>query len=210
MSIAEKLVSERRARLAAERLLDQKQRELLSAHDRLSIHARSLSETVVEQRQDLELAQTESQTLKGRNHQVESDLERARTAAQLAQRRLWEALETIQDGFAVFDAEMRLIIANGAYVALFQGRGKLEAGQTYDQIIDMMAELGVIDLDGRDVHDWRHEMIARLLGEEIEPKVVRLADGRCVRFIDRRGEAGDLVCLTADITETMQREQRPR
>ncbi len=206
MSIAEKLVSERRARLAAERLLDQKQRELLSAHDRLSIHARSLSETVVEQRQDLELAQTESQTLKGRNHQVESDLERARTAAQLAQRRLWEALETIQDGFAVFDAEMRLIIANGAYVALFQGRGKLEAGQTYDQIIEMMAELGVIDLDGRDVHDWRHEMIARLLGDEIEPKVVRLADGRFVRFIDRRGEAGDLVCLTADITETMQRE----
>ena len=81
MSFAEKLVRERRARLAAERLLDQKSRELLSVNDRLSTHARSLSDTVVEQRQDLERAQHESQTLKGRNHQVESDLERARTAA---------------------------------------------------------------------------------------------------------------------------------
>ena len=206
MSIAEKLVRERRARLAAERLLDQKSRELLSANDRLSIHARSLSDTVIEQRQDLELAQHESQTLKGRNHQVESDLEWARTAAQLAQRRLWEALETIQDGFAVFDADMRLIIANGAYVALFEGRGKLEAGQTYDHIVNMMADQGVIDLAGRDAHDWHHEMIARLLRDEIAPKVVRLADGRFVRFIDRRGEAGDLVCLIADISETMRRE----
>ncbi len=206
MSIAEKLVRERRARLAAERLLDQKQRELWAAHDRLSSHARGLSETVVGQRQDLELAQHVSEELKDRNHQVESDLERARTAAQLAQRRLWEALETIEDGFAVFDADMRLIIANGAYVALFQGHGKLEAGQSYDLIIDMMATLGIIDLDGRDAHDWHHEMIARTLRDEIEPKVIRLTDGRFLRFMDRRGEAGDLVCLTADITESMRRE----
>ena len=206
VSIADKLVKERRARLAAERLLEQKQRELCDANQRLSLHARDLSETVVEQRQVLQHARHETETLKGRNHQVESDLERARTAAQLAQRRLWEALETIRDGFAVFDADMRLIIANGAYVALFQGRGKLEAGQTYEHIITLMAELGIVTLDGRDAHDWRHDMIARLMRPEIVPMVVPLADGRFLKFIDRRGEAGDLVCLTADISEAVRRE----
>lgn len=206
MSIAEKLVRERRARLAAERLLEQKQRELFEANDRLAIRARDLSETVVEQRQVLQDARHETETLKGRNHQVESDLERARTAAQLAQRRLWEALETIRDGFAVFDADLRLIIANGAYVALFQGRGKLEAGQSYDHIIALMAELGIVDLSDHDAHDWQHEMIARLTRPDIAPKVVRLVDGRYLKFIDRRGEAGDLVCLTADITEAILRE----
>jgi signal transduction histidine kinase/DNA-binding response OmpR family regulator len=206
LNIAEKLVRERRARLAAQRLLDQKQRELFEANDKLSLHARDLSETLVVQRHDLENAQNETEALKGLNHQIESDLERAKTAAQLAQRRLWEALETIEDGFAVFDSEMRLIIANGAYVDLFEGHAKLEAGQTYDEIIGKMARHGIVDLDGRDPEDWNHEMIARLARDNIEPMVVPLPDGRFVKFIDRRGEAGDLVCLTADITENVRRE----
>ena len=206
VDIADKLVKERRARLAAERLLEQKSRELVAANGRLSDHARALSDTVAGQRQDLQVAQSQAAALQGRNSEVESDLERARTAAQLAQRRLWEALETIRDGFAVFDAEQRLIIANGAYVALFQGRGDLHAGQTYDQIIRVLASEGLVDLEGRDAHDWHHEMIARLMQPEIAPRVVRMADGRFLKLMDRRGEAGDLVCLTADISESRQRE----
>jgi len=203
---AEKLVKERRARLAAERLLDQKSRELVAANDRLSDHARALSDRVLDQRQDLQVAQSHAAALEGRNHQIESDLERAQTAAALAQRRLWEALETIQDGFAVFDAEQKLIIANGAYVGLFQDHCELKAGQTYDQIITMMATSGIVDLEGRDTADWYHEMIARLTQPEIAPRIVRLLNGRSLRLTDRRGDAGDLVCLTQDITESVRRE----
>ncbi len=206
MTIADKLVRERRARLAAERLLDQKSRELFAANEKLSLHAIALSETVVEQREGLAQAQVETQALRGHTVQIESDLERARTAAQLAQRRLWEALETISDGFAVFDADLRLIIANGAFVALFQGRCDLQAGQSYDHLICQLAAQGLVDLEGRDLQDWQHEMIARLARDEIAPKIVRMADGRYLKFIDRRGEAGDLVCLTADITDVMRRE----
>lgn len=206
MPTAEKLVKERRARLAAERLLDQKSRELAAANDRLSDHARALSDKVLDQRQDLQVAQSHAAALEGRNHQIESDLERAQTAATLAQRRLWEALETIQDGFAVFDAEQKLIIANGAYVALFQDHCELKAGQTYDQIITMMATSGIVDLEGRDAADWYHEMIARLTQPEIAPRILRLLDGRSLRLMDRRGDAGDLVCLTLDITESVRRE----
>ena len=42
---------ERRARLAAERLLEQKSRELFAANEKLALHARSLSDQIVEQRQ---------------------------------------------------------------------------------------------------------------------------------------------------------------
>ncbi|HQY43543.1 MAG TPA: ATP-binding protein [Paracoccaceae bacterium] len=206
MNIADKLVKERRARLAAEMLLDQKSRELREANARLSNHARTLSETVVEQRQDLVQVQTEREELRGRNSHVESELERAHFALQQAQRRLWEALETIEDGFAVFDADMRLIIANGAYVALFQGRCDLAVGRKYEHLIRMMAVQQIVDLEGGDEHDWLNEMVARLMRAHIAPKVVKLTDGRFLRFIDRRGEAGDLVCLVADITDMMKRE----
>ncbi len=206
MNIADKLVRERRARLAAEMLLDQKSRELRQANARLSDHARALSETVMEQRQDLAQVQTEREALRGRNTHVESELERAHFALQQAQRRLWQALETIRDGFAVFDADMRLIIANGAYVAFFQGRCDLAVGQQYEHLIRMMARQAIVDLEGGDEHDWLNEMVARLMRPDIAPKVVKLADGRFMRFIDRRGEAGDLVCLVADITDVMHRE----
>lgn len=202
----DRLVKERRARLAAERLLDQKARELLEANSRLSDHARNLSEVVVEQRQGLAQVETEREALRGRNSQVESDLERAQAATLLAQRRLWEALETIRDGFAVFDADMRLIIANGAYVALFQGRCELAAGHRYDQLIRLLAAHEIVDLDGGDAHDWHDGMIARLMRPDIAPKVVKLTDGRHMKFIDRRGEAGDLVCLVADISDVVRRE----
>ena len=206
MNISDKLVKERRARLAAEMLLDQKSRELHAANARLSDHARVLSETVVEQRQDLVQVQTEREVLKGRNTDVESELEQAHFALQQAQRRLWESLETIRDGFAVFDCSRRLIIANGSYVALFQGRCDLAVGQSYDHLIRMMAVQGIVDLDGGDEHDWLNDMVARLMRPDIAPKIVKLADGRFIKLIDRRGEAGDLVCLVADITDVMQRE----
>ncbi|MEZ5885580.1 MAG: ATP-binding protein [Paracoccaceae bacterium] len=206
MNIAEKLVRERRARLAAERLLDQKARELQEANARLSDHARTLSDTVLEQRHGLAEAETEREVLKDRTAQAESELERAHAALKQAQRRLWEALETIRDGFAVFDADLRLIIANGAFVALFRGRCELEAGQSYDHLIRMLAAKEIVDPDGGDEHDWHNEMIARLMRDEIPPRTVKLTDGRFVKFIDRRGEAGDLVCLISDITDVMRRE----
>jgi hypothetical protein len=50
-SSTERLAKERRARLAAERLLEQKTRELFAANEKLALHARVLSDQIVEQRE---------------------------------------------------------------------------------------------------------------------------------------------------------------
>ncbi|MCB2114989.1 MAG: response regulator [Rhodobacteraceae bacterium] len=197
MSFAEKLARERRARLAAERLLDQKQRELFAANSQLSVHARRLSDQIVAQRQETEV-------LKGENTRVQTSLERATVEAALAQRRLWEAVETIEDGFAVFDPTGRLIAANGAYLDLFDGQG-IALGAQYHEVIAALSDR-VAGLSGEAVLDWRHEMAARLQSDDIVPEVVGLIDGRHIRFLDRRGAAGDLVSMALDITEAMRRE----
>ncbi|PKP75751.1 MAG: hybrid sensor histidine kinase/response regulator [Alphaproteobacteria bacterium HGW-Alphaproteobacteria-6] len=205
VSFAEKLARERRARLAAERLLDQKQRELFAANAQLSNHARALSDQIVEQRHGLERARHEADALKGQNTRVLSDLDRANHLAELAQRRLWQALETITDGFALFDASLRLVVANRAFLTLFAG-DPVAPGSDYDMILQRLAGDGIIDLDGADPHDWRHEMTERLVHEPVATKVLRLTDGRHVRLVDRRGADGDLVTLMRDITESVQRE----
>ena len=206
MSITEKLARERRARLAAERLLEQKKRELFAANAQLSRHARHLSDQIVEQRQGLEQARCEAEALKGQNSRALSDLRRATDAAAIAERRLWEAVETIQDGFAIFDTGMHLVAANSAWFALFGGPEAVQIGMHYDMVVQTLAAAGIVDLDGADIHDWRHEMAERIVRADIPPRTVRLTDGRHIRFIDRRGSEGDLVSMALDITEAMERE----
>ena len=205
-SITDKLAFERRARLAAERLLEQKKRELFAANQKLALHARSLSDQIVEQRHGLQRALTEAESLKGENSKVRVDLERANSAALIAQRRLWDALETIEDGFAVFDTDLRLVAANGAYLKFFRGEVAVTAGVTYDAVLRIVAKHGMVDLAGQDPLDWHHEMVARIRGAKITPLVLKLSNGRHIRMIDRWGEDGDLVCLAQDITGMIRRE----
>jgi signal transduction histidine kinase/DNA-binding response OmpR family regulator len=205
LSIAEKLAMERRARLAAERLLEQKKKELFAANSKLAVHARSLSDQIVEQRNGLALARDEADVLKGQTSRALHELERATGAAELAERRLWEAVETIEDGFAVFDSEMQLISANSAYLNLFE-QGRISVGDSYDDILRALAGGVIADLSGEDAMDWHHEMTARLSRDAIDPVVVTLADGRHIRFLDRWGEAGDLVSMALDISEDIKRE----
>ena len=206
-SIADKLAQERRARLAAERLLEQKKRELFAANQKLALHARALSDQIVQQRHGLQRALTEAESLKGENSRVRTDLERATFQAQIAQRRLWDALETIRDGFAVYDHDLRLVVANRAYLSFFRGEIAVTAGVTYDSVLRLVAEHGMVDMDGRDPLDWHHDMIARIRRDQIEPFVLRTNDGRYIKLIDRWSEEGDLVCLAQNITATIQREE---
>jgi len=204
--VLERLAKERRARLAAERLLEQKKRELQAANQQLALHARALSDQIVEQRRGLARALSEAASLKGQNVRVLSDLEHATSLARIAQTRLWDALETVRDGFAVFDCDLRLVAANRAWLNFFEGEIALSQGVTYDAVLRVASQHGLIELDGRDPLDWHHEMTARIRRAQIEPCVVRLPGGRHINMIDRWGSDGDLVCLTQDITATIQRE----
>ncbi len=81
MDTLERLAKERRGRLAAERLLEQKSRELFAANAKLALHARALSDQIVEQREVVKTALTEAEILKGQNSRFLMDLDRAHTAA---------------------------------------------------------------------------------------------------------------------------------
>ena len=202
MDLSERLVRERRARLAAERLLEQKSRELFAANEKLAIHARSLSDQIVEQRQVVRSALTEAETLKSQNHRFVADLDRAHTTAVMAERRMWESINTINDGFAVFDSARRLVTANRAWLAPFQGR-TLAPGLPYPDMLRLIATAGALDLEGEDPDAFAARMLARIDGDPIEPVTLKFHNGTWVKLQDRIARDGDLVCLAIDITDQM-------
>ena len=202
MELSERLVRERRARLAAERLLEQKSRELFAANEKLAIHARSLSDQIVEQRQVVRSALTEAEALKSQNHRFVEDLDRAHTAAVMAERRLWESINTINDGFAVFDSSMRLVSANRAWLSSFDDQ-TVAPGCPYADMVHLIARSGRLDLGDEVPDDFTARMLGRLDADPIEPVTLKFRNGTWIKLQDRRARDGDLVCLGLDITDQM-------
>ena len=197
MDLAERLSKERRGRLAAERLLVQKSRELFAANEKLSDHARSLSDQIVEQREVTREAISEAKSLKGENLRFVEDLDRAHTSADMAERRLWDSINIIEDGFAVFDSALRLVTANRAYEDTFRLAG-IEPGITYDRLLSGIASQGLFQINAP---EWTAKMMTRLDQDLIEPVDLQLSNGQWLRLQDQRAREGDLVCLALDITE---------
>ncbi|MCA8882303.1 MAG: response regulator [Rhodobacteraceae bacterium] len=202
------LAQERRARLAAERLLEQKSRELFAANKKLSAHARMLSDEIVVKSAEANTYRSEAEELKGENTQVRADLQRANKQAVKAERRLWEALETIQDGFAVFNSRNQLVIANRAYMRMFDGLESVRPGATYQDILSIVVEEGIIDIGFEDPGAWHARMLARWQQPKIDATTLKLWDERYVKMIDRRARDGDMVSLALNITETIRYEEQ--
>ncbi|EKD60686.1 MAG: hypothetical protein ACD_54C00613G0002 [uncultured bacterium] len=202
MDFAERLAKERRARLAAERLLEQKSRELFAANEKLGLHARSLSDQIVEQRQVVKSALSEAELLKDQQSRFVQDLDRAHTVAVMAERRLWDSINTITDGFAVFDASQKLVAANAAYLAAFQDPD-IAPGIPYVDLMCIAAENGVIDLGDRTPDVWVADMLARWEHDPIEPLTVQFRNGSWIRMVDQRARDGDMVSLALNITDQM-------
>jgi signal transduction histidine kinase/DNA-binding response OmpR family regulator len=202
MDLSERLIRERRGRLAAERMLEQTSRELFTANQKLAVHARSLSDQIVEQRLVVRSALSEAEVLKDQNHRFVNELDRAHTSAVMAERRLWESVNTIRDGFAVFDASLKLVSANQAYLAQFDGH-PVAPGISYDQILRIISAADAVDFGDQTPDDFVAEMLARLDSDPIAPVTLKLRNGTWIKLEDRRARDGDLVCLTLDITDQM-------
>ncbi|MCA0921260.1 response regulator [Pseudooceanicola nanhaiensis] len=203
MSLANKLSEERRARLAAERLLEQKQAELHAANRKLGRHARALSEEIFETRAAV-------QTVRDENRRVKLDLSAAHQKVEIAERRLWQSIETIEGGFAFFDGDSRMIAANAAWLSVFDGLEEVAPGVTYIRLLQLITEEGIVDIGEMTPKEWRRMMITRWQSPVPEQIVLRLWNGQYIKMIDQRGHEGDVVCLALNITESVRYEEQLR
>jgi hypothetical protein len=199
MSLAQKLADERRARLAAERLLELKKRELYAANRKLGKHAAQLSNEIVETR-------AEYQTVVKENKKVRIELETAKERADKAEQRLWHSIATIRDGFAFFDAKGKMIAANPAYLAIFEGADHIKPGISYQEIMEFAAHEGLFVLEDTSPDDWCNMMEQRWHDNEPEPVIVRLWNEEFLKLIDQRDQGEDRASLAMNITESVHKE----
>jgi PAS domain S-box-containing protein len=134
---------------------------------------------------------------------VEDELKRT-------QMRLTDALESMSEGFILWDADERLVTCNSRYSELFAMSGDLMTpGRTFEQIVRSAVERGQYPEAAADPEGWILERVRRhrmgQSGFELE-----LAGGRWLRVTDRRTAEGGIVGIRADITERRRMETELR
>ncbi len=155
-------------------------------------------------------ASAEVAEVRDENRRVKSDLTQARQQVEIAERRLWLSIETIQDGFAFFDADNRMIAANNAYVGFFDGLEEVRPGTTYPRLLQLLTEEGIVNIGDMTPADWRAMMMARWQSPTPEPFVMRSYNDQYIKLIDQRGHGGDVVSLALNITATVRYESKLR
>jgi len=201
MSLVNKLSEERRARLAAERLLELKQAELTAANRKLGRHALALTKQIGEK-------QAEVAHVRDENERVKSDLNIATEKAMIAERRLWHSIQVIEDGFAFFDADGKMMGANTAYINAFDGLEEVTPGVSYMRILQLLTDEGLVNTEGLQADEWRAKMLERWYSPNPEPVVIRWWSDQYIRLIDQRGADGDMVSLALDITSSVRYEKK--
>ena len=125
-----------------------------------------------------------------------------------AQMQLTHAIESIADGFSLYDVNDRLVVCNRRYrELLYQGIADLVVtGASFEEIIRGAAERGLVrEAEGR-IEEWIDERIERHRNPRLSHLQQR-EDGRWLRISERKTDDGSTVAVYTDITELKQREQ---
>lgn len=126
--------------------------------------------------------------------------------AEKSRSRLMHALDVMADGFALYDADDRLILYNRKYVDYSPLVSDIiMPGAPKEEILRNSVTRGALVLNGMEPEDyiaWRLHR-HRNPGEPLE---VQLADGRWLLITEKRTQDGGVVGTRSDITEMKHRE----
>ena len=137
---------------------------------------------------------------------LEQERHRAEAAARRAQAQLGEAIEAISEGFALYDAEDRLVVCNSRFKEMYTGSAvEIKPGIHYQAILHAAAEAGIIPV----ASDKRALWLSERLERHRNPKGAfeqQRSGGTWLKISERRTADGGIVGVLTDITELKDRE----
>jgi class 3 adenylate cyclase len=137
------------------------------------------------------------------------EINRRDEAVRRSQQRLTGAIESISDGFSLYDADDRLVLANARYrEMLYPGiENAVQPGLSFQAIVRAAVDRGLIP----DAKDRAEEWVAERVRQHTEQRgttVQQRGGGRWIEIKERRTEGGDTVGIYSDITERREFETR--
>jgi adenylate cyclase len=130
----------------------------------------------------------------------------AKASAEQARARLMDAIESISEGFCLYDTQDRLVLANRKYDDIYPELATIRIpGARFVDIVREAAERGLVPEAEGHVEEW----VAGRVAHHRNPSGVieqRLKDGRWIRISKRRTSDGGTVSVFSDISPLKERE----
>ncbi len=138
-------------------------------------------------------------------------LEDANRATEAARKNLANAIETVQEGFALFDANDVLVLCNSRFGAhMVDLRAALKPGLTFDDYVERVSRSRYLELpSGERPEDWAIQRKRRHLDRHVIFNVRMIWD-RWVQVSEHRTPDGGTVILQTDVTDIIQAERQER
>jgi signal transduction histidine kinase/HAMP domain-containing protein len=126
--------------------------------------------------------------------------------AEVQRRRLVDAIECINEGFVLYDAEDRLVLCNTNFVNAEPGLADMMVpGRSFRSVLEAAVARGLPDLQGGDAEAWIEERLRRHRHPQGTMEY-RFLD-RWVQIGERRTSDGGTVAIYSDITELKRRQE---
>jgi diguanylate cyclase (GGDEF)-like protein len=126
----------------------------------------------------------------------------AQQQAQAARTLLDEALDALPDGFALFDADDRLVAANQRYREVYrESAPAIAPGASFESIVRYGLERGQYPQAEGDREAWMAERLRRHREPDGVPILQHVAGERWLQIDERRTTSGGVAGVRTDVTE---------
>ncbi|NMM45315.1 response regulator [Rhodospirillaceae bacterium KN72] len=162
------------------------------------------------------LARSNALSAAAERHQREAetalrDFEAVAEARRAADERLTVALESLNEGFVLYDSDDRLVLYNSRYAEIYSDSKKyIEIGAKFEDIIRYGLDNGQYTVDPND-EAAKEAFLKERLRAHLEPgapMLQKLNDGRWLRIEERTTPEGGVVGFRVDVTELVEREKQ--
>ena len=138
---------------------------------------------------------------RGEQALCDSQVRAARAHSQLV-----DAIESISDGFALYDADDRLVLSNTTYRELLPVVKTAQPGRSFEEILRAGVTSGNLPEGIGDEEAWVQNRLAQHRHPS-DPTVQEYSNGLCLRIAERRTQDAGTVVVLTDITELIHGER---
>ncbi|MBS0152876.1 MAG: anti-sigma factor antagonist [Nitrospira sp.] len=138
---------------------------------------------------------------------IDRQVTKASRMARASHARLIEAVESVPQWFALFDADDRLVICNRKYREVMSGTGaQIQSGDLFESIVRRTAERGDIPAAMGNVEPWVRRRL-EMHRNPVTPYIQYRSGGEWLQINERKTQDGGIVFIATDITALKNAEQ---
>ncbi|MBI1244928.1 MAG: PAS domain S-box protein [Alphaproteobacteria bacterium] len=141
-----------------------------------------------------------------------STMKSVESKARAAEAQLRAALDSIPEGFAIFDEQDRLTVANRPFAEMFTDHGDPAriVGQTYEEVVRGSIRAGEPPGEDHTPESWVEERVRRHREVSAEPNLIKIGGARWVSVAEQHVPGIGVVGISTDVTRLVETEAELR